>query len=137
MTASNRLATILGASVFSAILFIQVPADAHDGDAATEAATAAQHAMLAAQADSLEGVHAHLQHAINCLVGPDGEEFDAEQINPCDGMGDGAIADSADDETAKRLEEALEHAREGLDADDLDAARAHAGAAADLLEKKG
>ncbi|RMD86911.1 MAG: hypothetical protein D6807_08840 [Alphaproteobacteria bacterium] len=136
MTAYNRLATILGVSVFSAILFIQFPASAHGGDAASEAATAAQHANLAAQADSLDGVHAHLQHAINCLVGPDGEEFDAEQINPCDGMGDGAIADAADDEMAERLEEALEHALEGLDADDLDAARAHAKAAADLLKKK-
>ena len=40
--------------------------------------------------------HKHLQHAVNCLVGPNGKGFDAAAGNPCGKAGNGAIPDSTD-----------------------------------------
>ena len=136
MTLRYRINIAAGIALAAAGLLALPAEPARAGDAAQQAATAAQHATLAAQSESLETVHAHLQHAINCLVGPDGEEFDASAFNPCDGMGEGALADAEDDATAERLESALEHALEGLDAEDIAAAREHATAAADLLKQR-
>ena len=54
------------------------------------------HAGLAAKAGSLDGVHQHLHHALNCLVGPAGNGFDAKEMNPCANAGNGAIPDTTD-----------------------------------------
>ena len=42
----------------------------------------------------IEDVHQRMQSAINCLVGPKGEEFDASVPNPCAASGNGLIPDS-------------------------------------------
>jgi hypothetical protein len=64
-------------------------------DASSETVTAATHAELAAGASDLNGVHMHLHHALNCLVGPGGRGFDPKELNPCAQSGKGAIPDTS------------------------------------------
>ena len=103
-------------------------------DAGKEATTAAQHAGLAAQATIIDTVHAHLHHAVNCLVGPKGDGFDPKQLNPCDGMGGGAIPDTADAAKKKALNDGLAKAKAGLAANDLTEAKKDAADAATALK---
>src|SRR5699024_1305981 len=60
--------------------------------------TAHQHAGLAQGASDVDAVHMHLHHVINCLVGEQGNAFDADEANPCQGKGNGAIPDASDSE---------------------------------------
>lgn len=96
--------------------------------------TAAQHAGYAAEAGSLKMVHTHLHHAVNCLVGPDGAAFDKGFLNPCVGMGKGAIHDATNTKTKTSLNAALEAAKNGIAADDFKAAQEDAAQAAHKLE---
>src|SRR5579863_5167477 len=70
-------------------------------DAAQEIATAQTHAGLAAKAPAIDGIHMHMHHALNCLVGPKGDGFDASNMNPCAAQGNGAIPDASDAQKAK------------------------------------
>jgi hypothetical protein len=98
-----------------------------------EISTAAEHAGYAADATILKTAQVHLHHTINCLVGPNGKGFDANEANPCKAMGNGAIPDSTDAAKKKLLEEALKSANAGLATKDLAAAKkAAAGAQATL-----
>ncbi len=67
--------------------------------------------------------HAHLQHTINCLVGPEGDGFDAKQLNPCKDFGNGAITDTDEAAKVKSLRAALGLAQAGLKSDDLETAK--------------
>lgn len=101
-----------------------------------ETTTARTHALMAVGADSLKMSHAHLHHAINCLVGPDSAAFDADAANPCKGMGDGALADAdSGSPLHARLEKALAAAQSGVAKDDLAAAHKAAKQTAQLLKK--
>jgi len=100
-----------------------LPASALAADPAQEAATAAVHAGLAAQGASIEQVHMHLHHTVNCLVGPKGQGFDAKEANPCQKLGDGAIPDTTDQAVKPKLTAALARAEAGLKSDDLAAAK--------------
>lgn len=102
---------------------IALPASAQTADSSKETATAVQHAGLAAQGTSIEQVHMHLQHVVNCLVGPNGQGFDAKPGNPCQKLGNGAIPDTADRASKAKLTAALAKAQAGLKSDDLTAAR--------------
>jgi len=103
-------------------------------DAASETVTAATHAELAAGASDLNGVHTHLHHALNCLVGPGGQGFDAKELNPCAQSGNGAIPDTGDSAKKSSLEAAVEKVRAGLAANDMKAAKADASAAGSMLK---
>jgi len=100
---------------------------AYAGDAAKEIATAAAHAGMAAGSADMKMVKAHLQHVVNCLVGPGGAGFDGNQANPCKDLGAGAIGDAAKDKKAG-LDRALMMAKEG--AMEMDLAKAKEKAAA-------
>src|SRR5437764_14818345 len=89
----------------AATMFAPLPALA--ADAKAEITNAAMHAGLAAKAGDIVGVHTHLHHAVNCLVGPGGEGFDAKEMNPCANSGNGAIADAANASTKQALQTAL------------------------------
>ena len=104
-------------------MLIALPASAQAADPAQEAATAGQHAGLAAQGASVEQVHMHLHHTVNCLVGPKGQGFDAKEANPCQKLGNGAIPDTTDQASKAKLTAALAKAQAGLKSDDLTAAR--------------
>jgi hypothetical protein len=84
--------------------------------------TAAQHAGIAAGSADLAGVHRHLHHVLNCLVGPDGQGFDAAPGNPCAAAG-GAIPQTTDAAMKAKLEKVAAEVRTALASDDLDAAK--------------
>ncbi len=111
---------LLGAAVAALIL---APAAVMAADVSGEIATAASHATLASQAAAIDMVHMHLHHTLNCLVGAGGTGFDAKQINPCAGSGNGAIPDETDAGKKKSLESAADTARAGLAAADLTTAQ--------------
>lgn len=119
--------TVAGALVMAS------PASAMSPQLDKEIAAAASHAGYAAAAGDLKGVRAHMHHTINCLVGPEGEGFDADQMNPCSALGNGALVDASDQASILALKAALGSANEALAADDLDKAKASATAAQSML----
>jgi hypothetical protein len=58
-----------------------------------ELKTAITHAGFAAKYDTIKEVTLHLHHVLNCLVGPNDKMFDAGAGNPCQGQGNGILAD--------------------------------------------
>lgn len=120
-------------------LALPVAAQAADGNATVskEVATASAHAGMAMGATDLAMAHAHLQHVVNCLVGPEGQSFDAKAENPCKGMGRGAMTDAQGDALVEgRLRIALSQAEQGLTATTLEAAHAEARKAMETLQAK-
>jgi hypothetical protein len=104
-------------------------------DGHSEIVNAGMHAGFAAGSADIGGVHAHLHHTLNCLVGPSGSGFDAKEMNPCANAGNGAIADTADAGKKATLESAAVKAREGIATSDLAAAQKSASDARALLKK--
>ncbi|HEX3756055.1 MAG TPA: hypothetical protein VHV26_13365 [Rhizomicrobium sp.] len=100
----------------AAACFAAAPALA---DEAGELSIAQTHAGLAGKATALNGVHMHLHHALNCLVGPSGTGFDSGQMNPCAKAGNGAIPDSTSASQKSKLETAVASAQAGIAATDL------------------
>jgi hypothetical protein len=85
-------------------------------------ATAVQHSGLAASGTNIDAVHRHLHHVLNCLVGPDGDGFDAAQGNPCAAAG-GAISQTADAAMKMKLEMAATQVRGGSVNTNINAAK--------------
>lgn len=56
----------------------------------------------------------HLHHVINCLVGPGGDGFDANEANPCKDQGAAGIPDATDRGQKKAMRLALRKANSGL-----------------------
>ena len=88
-----------------------------------EISNARTHANNAANAPTIDAVHTHMHHAINCLVGPKGEGFDAAQMNPCANAGNGAIPDQTDTAKKAKLEDAKTILMKGLTETDVKAAQ--------------
>jgi hypothetical protein len=110
MMAGNLSRGLIAAALAGAAWWTATPLYA-DGPEAI--ATAGQHARLAAASDDIDGVRLHLHHTLNCLVGPDGDGFDASAGNPCRSAG-GAIPQTADGSMRDRLNELADEVREGL-----------------------
>lgn len=110
----SRTAAQVGALL--AVVALTPAAALADGPQAI--ATAAQHAGFAASGSDLAGVRRHLHHALNCLVGPDGEGFDAAPGNPCANAG-GAIPQTADAAARAKLEGVAADVRKGIASEDL------------------
>ncbi len=104
--------TLLIASAAGAALMLA--AGAASADVAAELSNAQTHAGLAAKAADVNGVHMHLHHALNCLVGPAGDGFDAAQMNPCAKAGNGAIPDSTDAAQKAKLATAVGQLKSGI-----------------------
>jgi hypothetical protein len=109
-------AAALGAAL---ALSLAMPVSAADPQPDKEIAAAAQHAGFAAGSSDIAGIRTHLHHAVNCLVGPEGEGFAPKELNPCKALGNGAIPDTEDEMRKESLEAALERANAGLATDDL------------------
>ena len=135
MMLNSRIATQLPLVVIVTAILNALPLPALAADAAKEAAASEMHAGLAAKAATNEQVHMHLHHAVNCLVGPNGQGFDAKEANPCQNLGDGAILDTTDPVTKAKLTAALTHAQAGLKSNDLVAARRAAAEAQASISK--
>jgi hypothetical protein len=102
-------------------------------DLGSEINNAATHAGLAAQAADINGVHTHMHHALNCLVGPKGDGFDPKQMNPCAQSGNGAIPDEMDQMKKTKLVAARDDLTKGIAEMDIAAAKADATAASTAL----
>jgi hypothetical protein len=115
-----------------------VQANGSDSAVAKQVNMAAAHAGMAAGAADLKTAHAHLQHVINCLVGPSGAGYNAEEANPCQGMGQGAIVDAKGDSDshAASLQAAVDEAQQGLKTTTLSAAHADAQKVVSSLQAK-
>ena len=109
------------------------PASA-DTDVNKEVSTAAQHAGFAGSAKDMKTTQMHLHHVVNCLVGPQGQGFDASFGNPCNGQGSGAIPDTTDSTKKASLQQALQQTLDGLKQSDMADAQKNATAAQDLLK---
>lgn len=103
----------------SLLLFSSLTVATAWADAASEAATALQHAYSAAQADNIAELHAGLQRVVNCLVGPRDSLFDSHEHNPCAKAGKGAIPDTTDAAKKQHLKDAMEMAEMGIASEDL------------------
>ncbi len=121
-------------AVFGIALALMVSSSALAEDVAAEVKTAAVHAGLASSAADINGVQSHLHHTLNCLVGPDGDGFDADEMNPCEGMGSGAIPGTMDEDKKAHLEDVAETVKVGLDTDEYDEAKKAAMSAAEMLQ---
>jgi hypothetical protein len=102
-------------------------------DTAAELNIGQNHAGMAAKAADLKTTQMHLHHALNCLVGPSGDGFDAAPGNPCGKAGNGAIPDSADAGQKAKLQIAVNSAKAGLATTDLAAAQKDAQDTADAI----
>jgi hypothetical protein len=122
MTELRTVKKSLGFAALCAGL-IALPLAAQAGNASTEIKTAAQHAHFSANSKTIEMVHTHMHHALNCLVGPGGDGFDKTALNPCKNSGNGAIPDTTDAATKKKLENIAKALRLGLADDDLNSAQ--------------
>jgi len=80
----------------------------------------------------IEDVHQRMQSAINCLVGPKGEGFDAAAPNPCAASGNGLIPDS-DPAKKDRYMEVVAKLKTGIATMDKGAAMQMALDAADAI----
>ena len=107
----------------SLVAALALAAPAAAADVAKEQAAAAFHAGLAAGAKDVKTVHMHLQHVVNCLVGPAGAGFNGQDMNPCKELGAGILTDTAPGPARMKAETALSHAQAGLKADDLTASQ--------------
>lgn len=103
-------------------------------DLAGELTIGQTHAGMASTQTDIAMVHVHLQHALNCLVGPTGDGFDAGHGNPCaKAFGMGAIADAASPDQKSKLESAAATAKSGIASTDLATAQADAKSTADTI----
>ncbi|MGH6828062.1 MAG: hypothetical protein ACREFW_04035 [Rhizomicrobium sp.] len=116
----------LGAIAAAPFLFA---ASAFAADLGSEINNAQTHAGLAAAATSINTVHMHMHHALNCLVGPNGDGFDSKQMNPCAQSGNGAIPDETDQIKKARLITAKNQLETGIAATNLQAAQSAASSA--------
>ncbi len=115
----------LGLALLVAGLMAAAPR-VHGADLDQEWQGAALHASLAASSTSLDDVHMHVHHSINCLVGPKGAGFDPSQANPCASLGNGVLVDGAASPKLKAAQQALAAGKQALAATTLEAARAAA-----------
>ncbi|MBA2589282.1 MAG: hypothetical protein H0U98_11745 [Alphaproteobacteria bacterium] len=102
-------------------------------DLAGELSTAQTHAGMAATQADIAMAHKHLQHAVNCLVGPGGAGFDEAAGNPCGKAGAGAINDSTDAAQKAKLTKIAADAKMGVGNSDLAASQAAAKMTADAV----
>lgn len=120
--------------ISAAAVAVLLTSAAYAADVKGEIATAEEHAGYSAVAKSIDEAHMHLHHTINCIVGPKGAGFDATQINPCAGRGNGAIPDSADAGVKQKLQAAADEAQKGLATSDLKAAQQSAAQTVSMLK---
>lgn len=110
--------------------------------AAHQLQTALDQSKLAQEANTLATVKVNLQHVINCIEGPKGAMFNAGGGNPCQGQGNGILADMKESgsqyaDAIPWVETAGEIAEVGLHADTVARARAAAWATHATLEHLG
>jgi hypothetical protein len=82
---------------------------------------------------AIADIHQRMQSAINCLVGPKGEGFEAAAPNPCAVSGNGVIPDTPEAAKKARYAEVVAKLKAGLALEDRQAAMQAALEAADMI----
>lgn len=85
--------SMLGMALLAAVTFGAQAARAAEVGVGAELKTAIKHAAFAQKYDTMNEVAAHLHHVLNCLVGPGDKMFNGGAGNPCQGQGNGVLAD--------------------------------------------
>lgn len=121
--------TLVFTVVIGAGLSLAVAAAARQPD--KEIAAALVHAGAASHMDTVAGVHLHLHHVLNCVLGPGSKLYSAQaealSENSCKGLGDGALSDAGRDRAVREsLERAARVAEHGIVATDLAVAQRNA-----------
>ena len=129
-----KYALILSSAIVASGLILAAAPAARAADLAAEMATASAHAGMAAAAGDMKMVHTHLQHVVNCLVGPGASDYDTSNADPCKAQGMGIIPDSPADKQAA-MKAALVIAKEGVAQPDMTKAKADATALQAALKK--
>ncbi len=75
----------------------QQPAGGGEPAWKVQARTAATHAGFAAGGDTMSSVEQHLGHALNCIEGPRGANFNRAWGHVCEGQGQGLLTDLRND----------------------------------------
>ena len=75
------------------------------------------------------------RHALNCLVGPGGNGYDAAPGDPCKGMGNGAVNDVGDARKKALLQKAVDAAQAGIAATDVTGAQEDAAEVESLVKQ--
>ena len=112
-------------------------AEQDQGKAASQIATAIQHAGLSADQEAAAGAMRHLHHAVNCIEGPNGSNFDVSAGYPCAAQeGNGILNDlgDADRGIAILVQAANDIAVNGIEAGDLESLQLAARGAIAILE---
>ena len=109
---------MLNRAIIVAVIGLLTSPNPTYADAASEIATAAQHAGLAAAAADLSQTRMHLHHVMNCLVGPKDGDFDKSVTNPCAQQGNGAFPDESNPDIKAKLQDAMSLAADGIAAKD-------------------
>jgi hypothetical protein len=126
----------LGAAVYASYHEQQPPGG---GEPAwkVQAKTAATHAGFAAGGDSMSYVEQHLGHALNCLEGPRGRNFNRAWGHVCEGQGQGILVDLRNDRVGMSWMLVAEAARDlavkGIQSRDLSQRKNAARGVAELL----
>lgn len=111
---------MIGKILAVGLLLMGLVSTAYAADKAEkEMSTAVLHAEFSAKSAQISGVHLHLHHVINCLVGEHGKQFDAAAGDPCKGMGNGAINDAQTPFLKATLGHVLAEAEKGLATKDV------------------
>ena len=84
---------------------------------------AQEHAVYVVHAPTLEAAQTQMHAVINCIAGPNAPEFNPSVVNPCADIGAGALVDANDTSRLPYTREALQHARSGLQTNDLAAVK--------------
>jgi len=126
----------LGAAVYASY-HEQQPAGGGEPAWKVQAKTAATHAGFAAGGDSMGYVEQHLGHALNCLEGPRGRNFNRAWGHVCEGQGQGILVDLRNDRVGMSWMLVAEAARDlavkGIQSRDLSQRKNAARGVAELL----
>ncbi len=134
---ANRPIRCMSTLLLALVLPLTTLAAGSDDAVSKQVQTASAHAGMALGAKELKVAQMHLHHVINCLVGPASKAFDAQQADPCKGMGHGALVDAKGDvATEARLHTALMDAEHGVKATTLNDAHAEAQKVLTTLQQK-
>lgn len=132
------LVVSLAVAAYADYHYGQQPAGGTEPAWKVQARTAAQHANFAAGADSMSSAEQHLGHALNCIEGPRGPNFNRAWGNPCEGQGNGLLPDLRASRTGSSwilvAEAAGELAVKGVRSRDLAQRRNAARGVAQLLQ---
>ena len=129
--------TIAGMLSGLAIAGLLLPSGAALAGIGEELTLAQTHALLAYRSGrgGVGGAKTHLQHVLNCLVGPGGEGYDAKppMMDPCAGSGKGALNDAANPGQKEKVLAAIAMTKAGFAIEEPEKMQAHATALADAL----